>query len=202
MSDFDIQIVRTDGTGRRTLTGSEDWDVDAQWSPGGSRLSFTRSHPHPQSCSESSVWVIGRDRGHAHRVAAGCGARWSPDGTKLIYASPDDSDLRISNLATRRTRPLLQTRDQVTAAGWSQDGKTILFTRNPPGSGDNPHIFVINVDGTGMRKLSPGIAACWSPGGTKILYTTAFSSALYVMNRDGSGKRRIANVGGAEPDWR
>jgi hypothetical protein len=30
MSDFDIQLVRLNGTGLLTLTSSGDWDTDAQ----------------------------------------------------------------------------------------------------------------------------------------------------------------------------
>src|SRR5437763_8403581 len=33
LTAFNIQIVRVDGTGLRTLTGSSAWDHDAQWSP-------------------------------------------------------------------------------------------------------------------------------------------------------------------------
>jgi len=29
LSDFDIQIVRLDGTDRKTLTNSDQWDIDA-----------------------------------------------------------------------------------------------------------------------------------------------------------------------------
>lgn len=47
MSDFDIQVVRLDGTGLRALTSTPDWDTDAQWSPDGMSLSFTRSPPSP-----------------------------------------------------------------------------------------------------------------------------------------------------------
>ena len=38
LTDFDIQIVRLDGTDRTTLTDSDYWDIDAQWSPDGQRI--------------------------------------------------------------------------------------------------------------------------------------------------------------------
>jgi Tol biopolymer transport system component len=47
LSDFDIQLVRLDGSGLRTVTSSPEWDVDAQWSPDGRLLSFARLPPHP-----------------------------------------------------------------------------------------------------------------------------------------------------------
>src|SRR5918912_896220 len=58
MSDFDLQLVRLDGSGLRTLTSARAWDTDAQWSPDGSWLSFTRSPPRPQDCTGASIWII------------------------------------------------------------------------------------------------------------------------------------------------
>ena len=54
----------------------------------------------------------------------------------------------------------------------------------------------------GVRKLASGLAAGWSPDGTRILYTSSFSGPLLVMNADGSRKHRIAAVAASEPDWR
>jgi Tol biopolymer transport system component len=45
LTDFDIQLVRTDGSGLRTLTDSPEWDIDAQWAPGDKQISFTRMPP-------------------------------------------------------------------------------------------------------------------------------------------------------------
>src|SRR5262245_9236737 len=42
MRDFNIQLVRLDGTGLRVLTrGSSALDVDAHWAPDGRALSFS-----------------------------------------------------------------------------------------------------------------------------------------------------------------
>jgi hypothetical protein len=84
LRDFDVQIVRLDGSGRRTLTTWTDVETDAQWSPDGQWLSFTRAPPNPVDCTGSSVWIIRRDGSAARRVVDGCGARWAPDGTRLV----------------------------------------------------------------------------------------------------------------------
>ena len=42
LTDFDIQLVGTNGTGLRTLTPSTMWDLDAQWIPHQDRISFSR----------------------------------------------------------------------------------------------------------------------------------------------------------------
>ena len=199
MSDFDIQVVRLDGSGLHTLTTSADWDTDAHWSPDGSRLSFTRSRPSPMDCTGSSIWVMRSDGSDARRVAAGCGARWAPDGTRLVYSSVS-GDLFVVGVQSGNRQRLLDTAAFESAAGWSPSGKKILFTRMREGeSGD---VFVMNADGSGARRLAHGIAGCWSPDGRKILYTRFFSSALYAMNANGKHKHRILRAFASEPDWR
>ena len=201
-SDFDIQLVRLDGRGLRTLTTTADWDTDAQWSPDGAWLSFTRSEPSPQGCRDSSIWIVRRDGSDARRIVPGCGARWSPDGAKLIYTAPSGHGLWVVDLASGTSRLLLATRAWVQVAGWSPDGKKILFTRSSDLSGRSGLVFVMKADGTRARRLARGFAGSWSPDGSKIVYTALFASPLLVMNANGSHKHRIGSVDASEPDWR
>jgi Tol biopolymer transport system component len=60
-------------------------------------------------------------------------------------------------------------------------------------------IFVINLDGTGLARLTAGDGAdhfspAFSPDGTKIAFTAGRESvtAVYVMNVDGTDKRRLS----------
>jgi Tol biopolymer transport system component len=46
-------------------------------------------------------------------------------------------------------------------------------------------VCVVNVDGTGLRKLARGLAGTWSPDGTQIVYTTDFPGRVFVMRSDG-----------------
>lgn len=171
-------------------------------SPDGKLLSFTRSPPSPIDCTDLSIWIMRRDGSDARRVVAGCGARWSPDGTRLVYAAPTGGGLFVVDVNGGTGRPLLSTPASEQPAGWSTDGRKILFTRSYDQTGRNGDVFVMNEDGTGVRRLAHGFAGCWSPNGSKILYTQSFASALFVMNADGSHKRRIVRSLASEPDWR
>jgi Tol biopolymer transport system component len=201
MSDFDVQVVRLNGTGLHTLTNSSDWDLDAQWSPDGNWLSFTRNPPSPIDCSNSSVWIMRRDGSDLRRIVAGCGARWSPDGHRLVYTSTRGTGLFVVNIDGGAPRRLLAGRLPQAAAGWSRSGR-VLFTRSHDHIGRIADVMVMNADGTGVRKLADGFAGSWSPRGTRILYTKTFFSALFVMNADGSHKHRVSRALAAEPDWR
>jgi Tol biopolymer transport system component len=204
LSDFDIQVVRRNGSDRHTLTSSSDWDTDAQWSPDGRWLSFTRSPPRPVDCTDASIWIMRRNGSDARRVVGGCAARWSPDGTKLVYASTDGRSL-FAVKTTGGAPEILHSgpaRAHEEPAGWSPDGKKILFTRSYGQSGSDGYVFVMNADGTRLRRLSRGFAGSWSPNGTKILYTRSFWRGLFAMNADGSHKRRILAGEASQPDWR
>jgi Tol biopolymer transport system component len=205
MSDFDVQVVRLDGSGRRTLTRSSDWDIDAQWSPDGKRLAFTRLPPHPNGPEGASVWVVGIDGTGLRRVVAGADGRWSPDGARLVYDAPSSAsrgDLFVANADGSGARLLLSTHGLKQPAAWSRDGKRILFTAYSALNPRDAAIFVMNADGSGVRRLGRGIAATWSPDGRRILYTLAQFSRLFVMNSDGSRKHVLAFVAGADPSWR
>jgi len=177
MSDFDVQIVRTNGKGRRTVAGTTSAnEVDAQWSPDGRRLSFSR-WPRSADWHSSSIWTVRRDGGQLRRVARGQFARWSPDGKKLVLDTPtteSDANLSIVNSDGTGRRQLTKMRHLDQPAGWSPDGRWILFTRYT--ASGTTEVAVIRVDGSGYRRLAvvhgdEAGAAAWSPDGSKILYT-------------------------------
>jgi Tol biopolymer transport system component len=202
LTDFDIQVVRLDGTGLRTLTRSSQWDIEAQWSPDGELLSFSRLLPHATDMHQASVWIVRRDGSGLHRLTRGFGARWSPDGTKLVYEAPTsggEADIAVIGTTGGTPLRLLTGSGLEWPAGWSPDGRRILFTRS---STENEFdVFVMNADGTRVRRLARGIAGAWSPDGSKIVYASGFPGDLFVMDADGAHKRRLT-VSAADPSWR
>ena len=95
-----------------------------------------------------------------------------------------------------------------TGAHWSPEGTWILFDGLQPASGLH-NLFVVHPNGTGLKaitSISLGGACCavWSPDGKKLLVLQG--SYLVIMNRDGSGLRRLTpgdprDQGVAEYAW-
>jgi Tol biopolymer transport system component len=198
-SDFDVQIVRTSGKARRTVAGTNAFEVDAQWSSDGRRVSFSR-WPRSADWRSSWVWTARRDGKQLQRIGRGQFARWSPDGKKLVLDAPtkqSDGDLFVVNADGTGRRQLTKTRDLEQPAGWSPDGWSILFTRYT--ASGSIEVAVIRVDGTGFRRLAivhgdEAGAAAWSPDGSKILYTNQPGryAQCFVMNADGSHRHNVS----------
>jgi Tol biopolymer transport system component len=198
--DFDVQIVRTNGSARRTLAGTTTAnELDAQWSSDGETLSFSR-WPRSANWRKSSIWTVRRDGKRLRRVGMGQFARWSPDGKKLVFDAPtkgSDGDLFIANIDGTGRRRLTSTPALEQPAGWSPDGTKILFTRYT--ASGSTEIAVLRVDGSGLRKVatlhgSEAAAAAWSPDGSRILFTDQPGpyAQVFVMNVDGSHRQNIS----------
>jgi Tol biopolymer transport system component len=77
---------------------------------------------------------------------------------------------------------------------YSPDGLKIAFISTHDG---DPEIFVMNANGTGLRKLTDNTAVdaapSWSPDGGKIVFTSDRDGSfeLYSMNADGSQQQMI-----------
>jgi len=92
----------------------------------------------------------------------------------------------------------------------------IAFTRVvKPGPAGERDIYVVNTDGTGLRRLTDDPAweesPSWSPDGSRIAWAVSVGSrtsldanaTVWVMNADGSGKTRLTRspVHGTHPTW-
>jgi TolB protein len=87
---------------------------------------------------------------------------------------------------------------------WSPSGSQLAFMSNRPGGGD-PHIYIVNADGSGLTRIATGIEPAWSPDGARIVYvgydpTVPGSSFIYLMNADGSDPHRLTAPGNTLPE--
>ena len=138
---------------------------------------------------------------------------WSPDSRAIAYTSYRPSggmgtfqDIVLSYIATgeRRTPANGDPSKQNYLPIWSPDGSRIAFTTNRDG---NPEIYVMNADGSGVRRLtnSPAIdvSPTWSPSGNQIAWVSDRTGTprIYLMNIDGTGQRVLVNEECYRPTW-
>jgi dipeptidyl aminopeptidase/acylaminoacyl peptidase len=105
---------------------------DAQISPDGSRIVYTRQAVNQQEDKwESAVWILNADGGQHRFLVKGSAPRWSPDGKRLLYLAegePKGPQLFVrwvdaDGPATQITHVVEAPR----SARWAPDGKSVAF---------------------------------------------------------------------------
>src|SRR6185436_13728271 len=121
---------------------------------------------------------------------------WAPDARALAYTSwKPNPDIYISLMY----QGVLQNPTKVVGTNYlpvfSPDGKQFAFMSPRDG---NTEIYVANVDGSNVRRLTNHPAAdstpTWSPSGAQIAFTSdrTGKAQVYIMNAaDGSNVRRL-----------
>jgi TolB protein len=104
---------------------------------------------------------------------------------------PDGSNVRE---LTRTPPPLLY----LGSPEWSADGKKICFDASN-GPTTTSHIFVINVDGSGLTDLGPGCMPSFSPDCKRIVFSLP-GQGIVMMDADG-GNRQIVDRQGWGVQW-
>jgi TolB protein len=139
----------------------------------------------------SNIRQLTNDRGLSLSSA------WNPAGTKLVYTSYRNRtpDLFLMDVESRNVRQLTSTVELEIGAHFL-DNDRIVFSRT---EGSESDIVVMNLDGSGTRKLTPpnraiDVSPVPSPDGLKIVFCSNRGGGpqIYVMGSDGSSPTRVS----------
>jgi dipeptidyl aminopeptidase/acylaminoacyl peptidase len=89
---------------------------------------------------------------------------------------------------------------------WGATGERCRPQQNN-GNGPQANIYVCNLDGSGLMRLTDNASyedsPRWSPDGTKIAFSrvTDYEENIFVMNADGTGDTQLTFDQGWWPDW-
>jgi len=197
--EYDCDQIFTmgiDGSDRTLVSTGLGTTTCSYFVPGQDRIVYSSTHLKGEECPPPPDY----SRGYV----------WSLHDFDIFSAASDGSDLTV----------LFQTDAYDGEATVSRDGSTIVFTSAAGGDLD---IYSMNVDGTDVRQLTdePGYdgGPFFSPDGTKIIYRAHHPESaeeladyqalladnlvrpgvldIYVMNADGTDKRRLTDNGAA-----
>jgi Tol biopolymer transport system component len=198
------------------------------WSPDGSRIAFdsNRDDPNPDDDpAVNDVFTMEPDGSGVIRLTDGAGTStdpaYSPDGSLIAFASdrgryPEKQGIYVMNAAdggqVRRVTSLPPAASLDYAPRFSPDGTQLVFTRDVDEVSGDAALYVVNLDGSGLRKIASGDFypgdADWSPDGTRIVYEASDPRSpfggVWIVGSDGSGLRNVAATtsgGFADPVW-
>jgi Tol biopolymer transport system component len=161
-----VFVMRADGTHVHEIPRTAKHGGQfPQWSPDGTHLVFQGGRT--SGADGEAVFTIRLDGTHTRRVTpwgmhAGDGPDWSPNGRWILLESHDGQD-RPDNLFLvhpNGTDLHKVTRNVTADSHWgsysfSPDGTMITVSHRPAaGTKEYPDVFVMNLDGSGLRDIT------------------------------------------------
>lgn len=194
--DWEIYTIGADGSGLERLTHDPAKDNLPAWSPRGDRIAFCSDRD-----GDVEVYTVAPD-GSAltrltHDPAEDFNPAWSPDGESLVFfrelgdrkdqiwriRADGSGEQRVTHGEAHNIFPSVLPDGRVGFSSTGDDGVRGLVTVAPDGS-DRRRVGTVDT-----------FFARWSPDGETIAFIGGKwpSTAIYLMNADGSGVRKIVN---------
>jgi dipeptidyl aminopeptidase/acylaminoacyl peptidase len=134
-----LRAQETRSSTRLTTEHYLDWERvnDAQISPDGSRLVYTRQYVNQlEDKWESALWIVNADGSQNRFFVKGSAARWSPDGKRILYLA--DGEPKGSQIFVRwidvdgPATQITHVTETPRGPRWSPDGHAIAFSMFVP----------------------------------------------------------------------
>ncbi|HKA26320.1 MAG TPA: hypothetical protein VKD88_03045 [Gaiellaceae bacterium] len=218
LDDTQVYVVNPDTTGQRLVQGPTDVGEFPRWFSDGGHIATCCDSPGGGSRIINPDDKSFRDvDGQYPGLFNPCGIP-SPDGKLLLCEtfSEDGSQNGIHTIRSSDGGGLTQITSNPGGddlpADWSPNGKRIVFGRFGPDGFEG--LFVININGTGLKQILPADVdvssfGSWCPQGNDIVFsqhlTPDVHSSIWVVHSDGSGLHEInvqpaSACGGANAD--
>ena len=196
---YDLYVIGSDGTGATRLTDDcPHAEFNPAWSPSGAHVLFSR---------DGQIWSMRADGSdEAQLTCDGNGdyfPTWSPDGRTIAFTRNGDEIESMNADGTGLRRVAAGTMPSV-----SPDGTRLVYA-GLAGPGPAQGIYVANIDGSDVRRLTDGddIRPVWSPDGTRIAFIagsdgTERTYGIDTISAAGGDERTVmASLDATWVDW-
>src|SRR5690349_11642542 len=176
-----VYVVSPDGTGLTPLTSGASYNAQPGWSSAYQRIVFV-SNRYNTATLIPQVYTMNAKGGGVTRVTFSGAAEHSPafsaDGKKIVFVRNIVGGTKIVVINSDGTGEVaLPVHGKPLAPSFSPDGQQVLFSslmHSTSGSEEDREIYVVNVNGTGLKRLTTD--GLWNhnpvftPDGSKIVF--------------------------------
>ena len=174
-----LKIVDSDGANERTIP-TVGAALSPAWHPSGRYLVYSDADDRGTRIAQVDLRTMKPRLLSASNRALNITPVYTKDGKNIVWASGGDSPAELVQASAAGDdsvpRPFVgRTGFETTSPSFSPDGKQVVFMSPRPLT---PQLYTMNVNGTGLRLLTPVVAgkrsyrtgADWSPSGDEIAF--------------------------------
>ncbi len=179
LSERDLILMDADGTNARVIAASDSYDAFPVFFSDGRRILF-HSRRLESDHGEPGIFIFHLETGAVeHTGLFGTYAYPSPDGSQIVFSSKRsadaDRDVMIAGTSNPSSaHPLTEGGGYDGHPSFTPDGKQIVFVsrkaQDPSfpaaqesDTADTNEVFIMNIDGSNVQRLSHGSAVAWHP---------------------------------------
>ncbi len=205
--NWDIWVMRADGSGLQQITTDPTADLYASWSPDGRQLAFASMRS-----GNWDIWVMAADGSHQTQITdrpqVDHSPAWSPDGKKIAFVSllshqlisgPEAKDIGDFDIWTMDPNGS-NMKEFLPNCGdwgpsWSPDSRVIAHASSKKGMTGIRVIFPDTglVDFLTPREEQRDFLPAWSPDGSKIAFLSDRNGErnIWLMDKDSKNQHPI-----------
>jgi TolB protein len=189
-----VYVVDIPSLDKTKFASFEGMNATPAWSPDGRKLALTLSKD-----GNPEIYIISLDGKTRKRITyysgIDCSPTWAPNGLELAFTSDRTGtpQIFVTDVEGLNVRRVTEEGGYNTSPAWSPEGDLIAYVSRIDGS-----FQICTVDPFGMSvnvltDRGSNEDPSWSPEGMHIVFssTAGRNSGIYVMNKDGSNRRRV-----------